>query len=289
MSIEPIVMPNEGHQRIEYCPRWNWHSGSVSYGPPFSDPAVVQVFLDSPPEGVATGELVRRTISTTVWEPVLPDGVLRLDQVAAEEYGGIRVAELGEGVVEGYTIVAFTDDIEKALLAARAHMVMVYNESPALALFREDEPVRWWQVYNRCGCGDTCPHEPDEDGDVEHDCARQGLLPCWPEDSDYAAAWIGQLCEKDAPGAVPFVEIEVGESLTRDEQVTVMRSMLDEAAQRLRNLSKICVAVKPTLDKPYPDAPGTTPWKRFVDWPARQAYDYAVEIRRHLNSTGDAS
>lgn len=123
MSIEPIVMPNESHEHTEYCPLWKWRSGSVTYGPVYRDQALVQPFLDSPPEGVVAGELVRRTITTTPWELVLPAGVLRLDQIAAEEYGGIRVAELGEGVVEGYTVVAFTDDVEKALLA-RVHKVI---------------------------------------------------------------------------------------------------------------------------------------------------------------------
>lgn len=181
--------------------------------------------------------------------------------------------------------MAFTDDPERALAAVRAHMVMVHNESPALSLFREDEPVRWWQVYETCGCGDTCPHGEDED----HDCKRTGLPPCWQYLDGGGLSWIGEACDKDAPGAVPVVEIEVGENLTRDEQLVVLRSMLGDAEQRLRDLSKTCVAVKTSLDKPYSDAPGTTPWKRFVELPTRLAYDLAVEIRRHLNSTGTSS
>jgi hypothetical protein len=69
---EPIIMENESYERVEYCPRWNWANGSVSYGPIFGDLVVVQAFLDAPPHGVAAGELVRRTITTTPWEPV-PD------------------------------------------------------------------------------------------------------------------------------------------------------------------------------------------------------------------------
>lgn len=286
---EPIVMENESRERAEHGVRWTWKNGSVSYGAAYTSRPQAEARIERMPGLAVSAELMQRTVTITAWEPVLPPGVLRLDQIAAEEYGGIRVAELGEGVVEGYTVVAFTDDVEKALLAVRAHMVMVHNESPALSLFREDAPVRWWQVYGTCGCGDTCPHQADEDGDLEHDCARQGLPPCWREDDDFAAAWIGELCEKDAPGAVPFVEIEVGENLTRDEQVVVLRSMLGDAEQRLRDLSKTCVAVKTSLDKPYDDAPGTTPWKRFVELPTRLAYDLAVKIRRHLNSTGTAS
>lgn len=70
MNTEPIVMPNEGHGRTEYCPRWNWENGSVSYGPMFSDRSVVQAFLDKLPAGVTHGEMVERTIATTPWEPV---------------------------------------------------------------------------------------------------------------------------------------------------------------------------------------------------------------------------
>lgn len=281
--MKPIVMPNESHERTEYCPRWNWANGSVSYGPVFSDPVVVQAFLDEPPVGVQHGEMVERKVTITAWEPVLPPGVLRLHEIAAEEYGGIRVAELGDGVVEGYTVVAFTDDPVKALSAVRAHMVMVHNESPTLALF-QDEPVRWWQVYETCGCGDTCPHGEDED----HDCKRTSLPPCWQEE-DGGITWIGELCDKDTPGAVPVVEIEVGENLTRDEQVVVLRSMLRDAEERLRTLSGACVTVKTSLDTPYSDAPGTTPWERFIKLPTRLAHDLAVEIRRHLNSTGASS
>jgi hypothetical protein len=279
-------MPNEGHKRVEFCPRWDWENGSVSYGPTFSDPVVVQAFLDKPPVGVVRGEMVERTITTTPWTPVLPPGVLRLDQLSGcEEYGGIRVAELGEGVVEGYTVVAFTDDVEKAFAAVRAHMVMVHNESPQLSLFREDEPVRWWQVYSTCGCGDTCPHTEDED---HEGCKRTGLPPCW-EEEDGGITWQGELCDKDAPGAVPVVEIEAGDSFTPDEWVTLLQRLLGDAERRLRKLSKTCVAVKTSLDKPYPDAPETTPWAQFVERPTRDAYALAQEIKQTLKGRGVAS
>jgi len=282
---EPIVMTNEGHERVEYCPRWNWENGSVSYGPVFTDRAVVQAFLDKPPAGVEHGEMVERAITTTPWKPVLPPGVLRLDQVTAEEYGGIKVAELGDGVVEGYTVVAFTDDVEKALAAVRAHMVMVHNDSPQLSLFREDEPVRWWQVYGTCGCGDTCPHNEEED---HEGCKRTGLPPCWPDSEDHMT-WEGTLCDKDAPGAVPVVEIEVGEPFTPDEWVTLLQHLLSDAEGRMRTLAKKCVVARPILDKPFSDEPGTTPWKKFVEQPAREAYDLAVEIKRTLKGRGVAS
>jgi hypothetical protein len=280
VSTEPIVMPNEGERRTEYCIRWWWVSGGVSYAMPGSSAAYLQALLDEdPPHGIgrgARGELMQHTVTTTPWEPVLPPGVLRLDEITAQEYGGIKVAELGDGVVEGSNLVAFTDDPEQALAAVRAHFVMVHKETPDLSLLSDDEPVRWWQVYDTCGCGDTCPHAEDED----HDCARWGLPPCrWEED---VASWIGELCEKEAPGALPAVEIEVGATYTPDERVVVLRSLLTDAEDKLRTLAKKCLVAKPVLDKPFPDAPDTTPWKKYVEQPAREAYNLAVEIQREL-------
>lgn len=271
-------MPNEGHERTEFCPRWGWENSSVSYGPVFSDPVVVQAFLDKPPVGVVRAEMVERTITTTPWVPVLPPGVLRLDQIGGcEEYGGIKVAELGDGVVEGYTVVAFTDDVEKALAAVRAHMAMVHNEASTLSLWREDEPVRWWQVFSTCGCGEACPHTEDED---HEGCKRTGLPPCWPDNEEYMT-WEGTLCDKDAPGALPVVEIEVDASIP-DERLTVLRLMLRDAEEKLGDLIKACLATKTTLDQPYPDAPEATPWKRFVERPAKAADFLRVEIRTVL-------
>jgi hypothetical protein len=275
---EPIVMPNEGYARTEYCPRWHWENGSLSYGPMFSAPVMVQAFLDKPPAGVDRGEMVERTITTTPWEPVLPPGVLRLDQVRAQEYGGIKVAELGDGVAEGYTVVAFTDDVEKAFAAVRAHMAMVHNEASTLSLFHEGEPVRWWQVYGTCGCGNTCPHNEEED---HEGCKRTGLPPCWPDNEDHMT-WEGTLCDKDAPGALPVVEIEVVDAFTPDERLTVLRLTLREAEEKLGALVKACLTTKSTLDQPYPDALETTPWKRFVERPAKDADFLRTAIRREL-------
>jgi hypothetical protein len=284
VNSEPNVMENNGHKRVEFCPRWDWKNGDVSYGPVFTDPAVVQAFLNEPPVGVARREMMRRTVTITPWMPVLPPGVLRLDEIIAQEYGGIKVAELGDGVVEGYNIVAFTDDPEKALAAVRAHFVMVHKEMPDLSPRWEDEPVRWWQVYDTCGCGDTCTHIDGED----HGCTRWGLPPCRKEDED-GGSWIGELCEKDAPGALPVVEFEVGANYTPNERVVVLRGLLTDAEAKLRTLAKKCVVAKTTLDKPYSDEPGTTPWKKYVEQPAREAYNLAVEIQRELKASGAAS
>lgn len=60
--------------------------------------------------------------------------------------------------------------------------------------------------------------------------------------------------------------------MTSDEE------LLWAAALALRDVGKAALTVKPTLDKPYPDAPGTTPWKRFMGQPARHAYNLGCQI-----------
>lgn len=279
MSAEPIVMPNEGRHYIEYGIRRDRPSGNGKYvsGPTSRALAETEIAWRTG-RGDAGGELVQRTIATMPWMLVLPAGVLRLDQVVSEEYGGIRVAELGDGVVEGYTVVAFTDDVEKAFAAVRAHMAMVHNEASTLALFNEGEPVRWWQVYGTCGCGDTCPHNEEEDHDG---CKRTGLPPCWPDSEDHMT-WEGTLCDKDAPGALPVVEIEVVDAFTPDERLKVLRLTLQEAEEKLGSLIQACLATKPMMDRPFPDAPETTPWKQFVERPAKEADFLRTAIRREL-------
>lgn len=56
--------------------------------------------------------------------------------------------------------------------------------------------------------------------------------------------------------------------------------LLREAEQALRKLAKACVVVAPTLRAPYPDAPRTSPWERFVHRPASDGYDLALKIRK---------
>lgn len=64
---EPIVMPNEGHERFEFCPRWKWPNGSVSYGPPSSSRERAQQFVDAPPAAGVVGTIVHHRIHTTPW------------------------------------------------------------------------------------------------------------------------------------------------------------------------------------------------------------------------------
>ena len=59
-----------------------------------------------------------------------------------------------------------------------------------------------------------------------------------------------------------------------------MVELLREAEQALRKVAKACVVVAPTLRTPYPDAPSTSPWDRFVHRPASDGYALAVQIRQ---------
>lgn len=67
-------------------------------------------------------------------------------------------------------------------------------------------------------------------------------------------------------------------------EVTVerLRGQLGEASDALRAVGKAALTVAPTLREPYRDAPETSPWKRFMEQPARRAYDLGVRIRREL-------
>lgn len=63
--------------------------------------------------------------------------------------------------------------------------------------------------------------------------------------------------------------------------------LLRQAARALKDVGKAALVVKPTLTKPYPDAPRTNPWQQFMDQPAREAYNLGVEILRLIGSAPD--
>jgi len=73
--------------------------------------------------------------------------------------------------------------------------------------------------------------------------------------------------------ALPFLE-----RATRAENEQ-LRAELRLAEDALRAIGKAWLVVKPTLDKPYPDAPETTPWLRFVEKPTRAAYNLGTKLR----------
>jgi len=58
--------------------------------------------------------------------------------------------------------------------------------------------------------------------------------------------------------------------------------LLTEASDALRAVGKAAIVVEPTLSKPYPDAPHTSPWERFMKAPAKRAYNLGWQIRTEL-------
>lgn len=62
-------------------------------------------------------------------------------------------------------------------------------------------------------------------------------------------------------------------------------ALLAEASEALRLVGKAAITVEPTLKQPYSDAPSTSPWERFMEQPARRAYNLGHQIRRELNQT----
>lgn len=139
-------------------------------------------------------------MGTTMSETTSAVQPLPIDKIhIADEYYGVKVAELGEDHDEG--IVAFTHDKRRAIAAVNRYC-REQHKSRAETI---DLTPLWWQVYDNCGCGDTCAHAPDGDGDVEHTCERLGLLPC----VDETFTWIGEKCGPNAPGAIGVLEGEV--------------------------------------------------------------------------------
>lgn len=68
------------------------------------------------------------------------------------------------------------------------------------------------------------------------------------------------------------------------EEIERLRALLAEAAEALVDIGKKAIVVKPALSKPYVDAPDLTPWTRFMEAPARRAYNLGVELRREIGS-----
>lgn len=204
MTNKPIVMPNDGLEREEFGVEWDWPNGGRSFAGGWSR-ASAESFIADPPSVVSKGWLTRRTITTSPWARVASEpGVLRLDQIdVSATYNDVKIVELGDGIVEGYPLAVFTADPELAKAAARAYLAAEDYVRP-FEFRHPEKPVRWWLVFDNCGCGRTCPHEEDEDGDVEHKCEHLGLPPCLGESS-----WVGKVCDEGTPGALAVIEFEV--------------------------------------------------------------------------------
>lgn len=91
--------------------------------------------------------------------------------------------------------------------------------------------------------------------------------------------WLGYLDAEDA-----VVVRDIRDIMAEHKQ---MRELLQRSAEALMNCAKAALTVKPSIDKPYPDAPEWTPWKRFVEAPSRRAHDLAVEIRKCLRAEAE--
>ncbi len=109
---------------------------------------------------------------------------------------GVYVGGLGTDPVGSSGWIACTHDRRRAVAAILAE---VRSELGSRALELVGIRTTWWQLETSCGCGDTCPHEEDSDGWVEHDtCDPHGLPPC----IEGEFAWIGLQCDEGDPGAI---------------------------------------------------------------------------------------
>lgn len=127
---------------------------------------------------------------------------LTLERIDLDEYHGVKVGTLGEDHDEG--IVAFTHDRWRALAAASGLLRSDLGRRHGVDIL--GAKAVWWRVVDNCGCGEQCPHEPDDAGDREHgDCATYGLPPCTEE----VFSWMGLTCDEGTPGALPVTVIEV--------------------------------------------------------------------------------
>jgi hypothetical protein len=89
--------------------------------------------------------------------------------------------------------------------------------------------------------------------------------------------------EAEVADWTPLVPAPVTVDLVRD-RIEKLEDLLREAAAALWALSKAVIVVRPSLTKPYTDAPDHTPWSRFVQPAASRAYNLKVRIGRHLRT-----
>lgn len=103
--------------------------------------------------------------------------------------------------------------------------------------------------------------------------------------------------EEGCPGNTrPYHEALVRESLAEilpehekqlQAEVQRLRVELAKASDALCAVGKAALVVAPTLAKPYPDAPETSPWQQFMERPVRDAYNLGRRIRRDLKEARD--
>lgn len=64
--------------------------------------------------------------------------------------------------------------------------------------------------------------------------------------------------------------------------VTLDRALVERAERALRGVAKTALVVKPTLDQPYPDDPRWTPWTRWMEKDAHEAFNASEALRAAL-------
>lgn len=70
--------------------------------------------------------------------------------------------------------------------------------------------------------------------------------------------------------------------MSHTPEIARLRRLLAEAGDALVDVGKKAIVVKPSLSQPYSDMPSLTPWTRFMEAPARRAYNLGVELRREF-------
>lgn len=64
------------------------------------------------------------------------------------------------------------------------------------------------------------------------------------------------------------------------DEIEQLNAKLAQAAEALCAVGKAALVVKTTLDKPYrQEEPGLSPWTKFMERPARDAYNLGCELR----------
>ena len=84
-------------------------------------------------------------------------------------------------------------------------------------------------------------------------------------------------CLRRADAVLDVVSDELDAARAR---VAELEAELRTAAEVLCDVGKAALVVKTTLTKPYSDAPDQSPWSRFMESPARAAFNLGTQLRR---------
>lgn len=101
MDVDPIIVPNEGGQRVEYAVQWDFKRGDRTFSLSTVGRDACETAIANPPRPDMVGTLVQRTITVTPWAPAAPRPLPRYmteAEVAAtmRMFYGVPVAWVGE-------------------------------------------------------------------------------------------------------------------------------------------------------------------------------------------------